>query len=395
MTPNLRTLLLATGLALAANTNAQAQAPQPQPAKTQPAKTQPAEPTALSSNAFGAQWLLEKRFDLTFPGGTVADYIAAVTSQPDVDCNVSLAPDARSIPMPPIRLTNINAAVAIRAIETITDDSGQPRLYTRTIEDNASAPLYTINLIPTHERHEPETALRSFRVASLLDPAQGGSLTPDTLLGAIESLLSFEHGDGEPAKVLLHKETSTLMMQAPADQLVAVEDLLDGLERDAIERRDVNKPNLSLIADLKAEQQALREKRDILHERMRLAEKNAVETEQLIQQGVAPQSDREQIRERLRELEEQRIEFDLRESHITSRLDEALAATGVRQNETFRVPQDRVEATLEAAAAIVTVMSPPAVVERGEQPGQITFHASPGQIAAIRRWLRAQNLIVD
>jgi hypothetical protein len=393
MTPDLRTLLLATGLALAANTHAQPQQDQIQP--PQRARSQPTDQAAQLGNTFGAAFPSDKRFDLTFPGGTVADYIAAITGQPGVDCNVSLAPDARSLPMPPIRLTNINAAVAIRAVETIADEWGQPLLFTRTIEDNASAPLYSILL--THNQRDPEqpVALRSFRVASLLDSAQGGTMTADSLLGAIESLLSFEHGDGEPAKVLLHKETSTLMMQAPTDQLVAVEDLLVGLERDAIERRNANKPNLSLIADLKAEQQALREKRDILHERMRLAEKAAVETEQMIQQGAAPQSDREQIRERLRELEEQRIEFDLRESHVASRLDEALAATGVRQTETFRVPQDRVEATLEAAAAIVTVMSPPASVERGEQPGQISFHASPGQITAIRRWLRAQNLIVD
>lgn len=393
MTPNLRALLLVAGLALPAATHAQPEAADPH-ASTQP-PAQPPTRAALAADAFQPIWLAGKRFELTFPGGTVADYIAAVTSRPDVDCNVSLAPDARSIAMPPIRLTNINAAVAIRAVETVTDASGRPLLSTRTIEDANSAPLYAITVIPRHERPEPETSLRSFRVASLLDPTQGGSMSADTLLGAVESLLSFQPSEGEAPKVLLHKETSTLMMQARTSQLVAVEDLLVGLERDAQQRRELNKPNQSLIADLKAEQQAIREKRDILHERMRLCEKQIVETEHLIEQGVAPQSDREQIRERLRELEEQRIEMDLRESHITSRLDEALAATGVRQAETFRVPRDRADAALEAAAAIVTLMSPPASVERGEQPDQLAFNASPAQLTAIRKWLRAQNLIVD
>lgn len=220
-------------------------------------------------------------------------------------------------------------------------------------------------------------------------------MSADTLLGAIETLLSMDGSGAAQAKAMLHKETSTLIMQGRPGQLQAVENLIEGLELDAIQRRELTKPNQALIADLKAEQQALREKREIMGERVNLAEKQFVEASRLIEQGLAPQSELETARERMRALEEQRIEMDLRESHVSNRLNEALAASGVRQSETFRVAKDRADGTLEAAAALAEVMSPPVSVERGDEADLITFRASPGQLLAIRQWLRAQSLLVD
>lgn len=385
MTSHLRALLLVAGLALASS--AQAQPAQPQ--ATPPSAPQP---VADPSSMFGKP---ETRFDLVFNGGTVAEYVAAVAAQPGVDGNVVLAPDARSVLVPAIRLTNVNVHVALRAVETLTDHSGRPLLSMRTIEDGGSSPLFVINAIPSPLAKGALPSLHSFRVAALLDPAQGGSMPAETLLGAIESLLSFQSGPGEPPRILLHKETSTLMMQAATDQLAAVENLITGLERDAQQRRELNRPNQSLIADLKAEQQAIREKREILQERVRLCERQIVETEEMIKQGIAPQSDREVTRERLRELEEQRIELDLREAHITSRLEEATAAAGPSQNEAFRVRRDRADATYQAASAIVKVMSPPAGVEYGDGTDQLIFRGSAAQIDAIRTWLQAQHLIAD
>lgn len=334
-------------------------------------------------------------FDMTFPGGTVGDYFDAIRSIPGVVANVSLSQEAWGVPMPPIRLSRVSVSVAVRAVETITDESGTPIFSTRAIEDGRSAPLYVIVARPTKPGKPEAEILHSFRVASLLDPRQGGGMSADTLLGAIETLLSMDGSGSAPAKAMLHKETSTLIMQGRTGQLQAVENLIEGLELDAIQRRELTKPNQALIADLKAEQQAIRERREIMRERVNLSEKQFVEAERLIAQGLAPQSELETARERMRELEEQRIEMDLRESHISNRLGEALAASGVQQNETFRVTKDRADATFEAAEALAEAMSPPVSVERGDEAELITFRASPGQLLAIRKWLRAQSLLAD
>lgn len=334
-------------------------------------------------------------FDMTFPGGTVGEYLDAIRSIPGVVANVSLSQDAWGVPMPPIRLSRVSVPVAVRAVETITDEFGTPIFSARAIEDGRSAPLHVIVARPTKPDKPEAEILHSFRVASLLDPRQGGGMSADTLLGAIETLLSMDGSGAAQAKAMLHKETSTLIMQGRPGQLQAVENLIEGLELDAIQRRELTKPNQALIADLKAEQQALREKREIMRERVNLAEKQFVEASRLIEQGLAPQSELETARERMRALEEQRIEMDLRESHVSNRLDEALAASGVQQSETFRVAKDRADATLEAAAALAEAMSPPVSVERGDEADLITFRASPGQLLAIRKWLRAQSLLVD
>lgn len=366
-------------------------------AYAQPASTRIDVPTTqpAATNVITDRWGNVAQFDLTFPGGTVSEYFEAIRALPGVVANISLSPDARGIPMPPIRLSQVSVSVAVRAVETITDETGAPIFSTRTIEADDSSTLYAITARPARAAKLEEEILHSFRVASLLDQRQGGGMSADTLLGAIETLLSMDTSGREPARVMLHKETSTLIMQGRTSQLQAVETLLDGLERDAQQRQELTRPNLALIADLKAEQQAIREKREIMRERVTLSEKQFVEAERLIAQGLVPQSELETARERMRELEEQRIEMDLRESHISNRLDEALAASGVQQSETFRVTKDRADTTLDAAAAIAEAMSPPVSVERGDEPDLITFRASPGQLLAIRKWLHAQSLLVD
>lgn len=375
------------GLSIALAAHAQPTNSRPEAGATQPPATN------LRTDSTGEV----HQFDLTFPGGTVSEYFDAIRAIPGVVANISLSPDARSVPlpMPPIRLTNVSVAVAVRAVETIADETGAPIFLTRTIEADNSSTLYAITARPTRAAKPEAELLHSFRVGSLLNPSQGGVMVADTLLGAIETLLSMDTSGRTPARVMLHKETSTLIMQGRTSELQAVETLIEGLERDAQQRRELMKPNQSLIANLKAEQQAIGEKREILHERMRLCEKQSVEIRHMIEKGLAPQSELEKVRERARELEEQRIELELRESHISSRLSEALAASGVQESETFRIHPDRAEATLEAAVAIATTMSPPVLVARGDEPGQMTFRASPDQLLAIRKWLHAQSLLVD
>lgn len=300
------------------------------------------------------------------------------------------------MPMPPIHLKNVSVEVAVRAVETVTDSHGAPVMTTRTITgDYGGDPLYVISARADAMAGGVPQSLRSFSVSGLLDAERGVAMPAETLLGAIESLLTMENGEGEPPRVMLHKETSTLIMRARKDQLVAVEDLLVGLERDAKAKRDVDRPNRMLLNELEAELRAVREKREILTERMKLIERNMQQAHDMAKQGLVPQSEIESLRERDRDLEEQRIELELREAHLSNRMVEASQAVGGRTSESMRVAVDSAEKTLQAAVAIGGAMSPTMRVSKGSEPGVIEFTGTPSQIAGVRGWLRAQGLLAE
>jgi len=358
----------------------------PAPASTKPVGT----PTALG--LLGGQ---PSVLSLSFSGGTVGEYVEALRAQSAVGANISLGPAVAEMPMPPIQLRDVVLSVAVRAVETVTDSQGAPMMLTRSIVGEGGEPLFVISARADGASGGGSPTLRSFSVATLLDSRRGVGMEPKTLLGAVESLLSMEDGAGESARVMLHKETSTLIMRARKDQLVAVEDLLVGLERDAIELRDSERPARALVTELEAELRAVREKREILHERMRLNEKNIAQTDHMIKQGVVPQGAQDANREQSRKLEEERIELELRESHLTNRLEDALAAVGGRTVVVLRVKPEALERTLDAAGAICGAMSPRMRVGKGDQPGELEFMGTPTQIEGVRGWLRAQALLAE
>lgn len=377
--------LLATiaGLSIALGAHAQ-----PVPAPPDKGGAQPAA-TNLTIDSTGEVY----QFDLTFPGGSVSEYFDAMRAIPGVVANISLSPDARGIPMPPIRLSRVSVSVAVRAVETITDETGAPIFSTRTIEGDSSSTLYAITARPARAVKLEDEILHSFRVGSLLDRRQGGDMSADTLLGAIETLLTMDTSGRPPARVMLHKETSTLIMQGRTSQLQAVETLIEDLERD-MKDRNQSSGDPEAEAFLKAQLTNLEGRRELLIQKFALVQRQMDQMQLHIANGTAPQSEMMPIREKMHALEEERLELDMALDQAHVHLHAIEANQPPRQSVTLKIRPEHADTTLEAALIFCAAMSPRADVEPGSGH-ELVFNGTNEQLQSVQNWLRVQNLLAE
>ncbi len=362
------------------------------PTLAQPLDREQGAPVAVIEYADGRTTPSYPQFNLSFPGGTVAEYFDAIRSIPGVIANISLSPDAQGIPMPPMRLTNVSVSVAVRAVETLTDESGVPIFSTRSIEADDSSTLYAITARPVRGT-KPEVAyLYSFPVASLLEQTPGAHMSADALLGAIELLLGMDATTGTRPRVMLHKETSTLIMQANKEQIQAVENLIGGLERDMANRRSLARPGLVEIEDVKAVLADLDARKSLQDEKRTLLEQRLVDTKRLIEQGVVPKSELMGIEVSRHALDEESLELDMRFDQAQRRLSRLTEASEPSTVRTFAIASGRAQATLDATRAICVAMSPIPGAELGPDKA-LSVTGTSAQLAAIENWLRIQGLL--
>lgn len=384
-TPNRAMLATLAGLSIALASSAQGAMQPGQP--TLPVFEEPRVDTS------------SKQFDLSFPGGTVSEYFDAIRSIPGVVANISLSPGGQDMPMPPIRLTNVSVSVAVRAVETLTDETGAPLFSTRLIEANDSSTLYAVTSRPPRSagrgsRSDSSESLElwSFPVATLLEPSGGASMSADSLLGAIDLLLGAGSPDATPPRVMLHKETSTLIMRANKDQMVAVEHMLGGLERDMNNRRALAKPAFLELSETRSMLSNLEGRQKLHNAKIAMLERRRRQLQDLIATGAANSAEMMDIDDRATVLEEEKLELDMQLEQTRQRLMIIEQTAEQRISRTFRVARDRGEPTLDASRAISRAMSP--VPDVALTPdGSLSVTGTESQLSAIESWLRIQNLL--
>lgn len=224
-----------------------------------------ASPTVVVAYPGGATRPSDKtetdRFDLSFAGGTVEQYVNAIRAKRP-DANVVLMPGAGSFSAPPVDLSQVTLGAALNVLDgqERMQRSGTQQVGVDRIMDGARA----LHRISVHGAIEPPEQTGVWDVAEILE-----SGTPvEDVLTAVEATLQLYDA---PGKMQFHEQTSLLLMRGPQEQLEAVERVLDAVLAAASVRkhtRDQRAEELRRIereiADTVSEYEILREDLSIL-----------------------------------------------------------------------------------------------------------------------------------
>ncbi len=171
--------------------------------------------------------------DLTFEGGTAAEFVRAIR-QAAGDINIVVAPEAAEVAMPPVSLSRVTAAAALNLLE------GR----------SAERPGRVVNLIvrpmPTYDTEERQTyqvravvsgsrkaaAAHVWTIAGLLD-----EIASESILSAVEMALEVV-GSTTELDVRFHEDTGLLIAAGDESQLSAIDEVLDQLRGAAADRRN-------------------------------------------------------------------------------------------------------------------------------------------------------------
>ncbi|MCA9283652.1 MAG: hypothetical protein KDA22_00450 [Phycisphaerales bacterium] len=220
--------------------------------------------------------------NLDFPGGTAADYVAALQKVAKTKLaeppNLVIGEGLQNIPVPPLTLTGVTLDTAIQFLTTLPQSSDE-QWYAKVIEIDSGEgrPVYSVQaqavVRPGMQVNRSPARSQELAVWSLRWVTDAG-MEPKAALSAIESALSMISDPSRPPKVRYHEETGVLAAVGTGPELVAIKGVIDALQdsfRAGEQRRQ--------IAELTAAQQEMEQKLAVATEEIRARDQNAARLE--------------------------------------------------------------------------------------------------------------------
>lgn len=170
--------------------------------------------------------------NLKFPGGTVADYIAAVAKSAG-GANVFVAPEAAQVPMPAIDLQNVTVANALGVLHGRVHNDPRQSITLMYSEGGAFAeneqPIFSITANVSGSRDAKSLYNRIWSIAML----QSNQISADDMLTAIQAALDLIGEHQAPAQLRLHESTGLLIARGSVEQLGTINEAIERLEQSA------------------------------------------------------------------------------------------------------------------------------------------------------------------
>jgi hypothetical protein len=176
--------------------------------------------------------------DLSFAGGTVIDYVAALRKATG-DANVVVDPEAAEVVMPPVTLRHVTVPAALEVLKGRTVVNGE--LFVQL--DVAHVPSFSPEERPTYQVQArvggrnrpaaPSRATKVWTVSSLL----GGDLTSRKLLSAVETALEVVGSEPKP-DVRFHEDTGLVIARGNESQIDAIAAVIDQLNNARNQRQN-------------------------------------------------------------------------------------------------------------------------------------------------------------
>ena len=178
------------------------------------------------------------RFDVDFSGGTVSSYIDQIRkASADGAANIVVMPEAKTLPVPPIKLVAVTAQAAIQILEGPYRTAGGLRAEIRVDSyDIGDSPDMVMKVIADVEMYSIRSAVWS------VEEALARGQTAEELLGAVEAVVALFHNKAE---ISFHPPTRLLIARGNSEQLDLVREALSQLIDGARRRQD----ELSIIRD--------------------------------------------------------------------------------------------------------------------------------------------------
>ena len=172
------------------------------------------------------------RFDLDFPGGTPADLVAAIDKASGQTLNVIIPAEYAQIPLPSLRLKNVNVPRLFKAFGEATHKS--------VWEGNVLVRNSVLNFVTKDERVSP-SSIWTFRIEGMgliatatrfysLAPYLRADITVDDITTAIRTGWELR-GVKAPPTLKFHQETQLLIAVGQPEELATIVDVLDVLTK--------------------------------------------------------------------------------------------------------------------------------------------------------------------
>lgn len=179
------------------------------PVLARQASPQSAQPNSAAST--------EVRSSIRFPGGTVAEYVAAV-ARGFPGGNIAVAPGVETVRVAPVELTKVNINEAVFALPTLCESPVSVDWFGNTaMVDGVAA-----------KKRQADTrslVLKVWSMAELLS-----RIKSEDALSAIQVALDMA---GPGAEVKFHADTTLLIVRGSAEQIDAVQQTISRLESTA------------------------------------------------------------------------------------------------------------------------------------------------------------------
>lgn len=180
-------------------------------------------------------------FSLDFPGGTLAEYGAAIQKAAGW-ANIVMDPKASEVRLPKCELRQVSALSALQAagemVEQIDPSVG---IVVNVIHHSGGAAINTVsvNLARPRKPEAPESKTDRYNVLSLreiVSPPNGAAgLKAEVVLTAVDAAVGLM-GDGPRATVKYHSDSGLLLVLGTVEQVYVVEQVVDQIRNDVRSR---------------------------------------------------------------------------------------------------------------------------------------------------------------
>jgi hypothetical protein len=176
--------------------------------------------------------------DLSFPGGTVLDYVAALRKA-NPEANIVVDPEAAQIAMPPVTLRRVTVPAALAVLQRRSVNDGRT-VIELSLEEVPSfspeeRPTYQVQARTSGAGRAPPP-IRSTKVWTV-SRLLGGDITSRKLLSAVETALEVVGSEPKP-DVRFHEDTGLVIARGSAEQIEAIADVIDQLSRSLKARQE-------------------------------------------------------------------------------------------------------------------------------------------------------------
>lgn len=202
------------------------------------------------ASAVGADAPPQAFIDLDFPGGSLAEYVAAVR-QAGGNANIVMMHEAQGIEIPAVQLKQVTIGAALGLVrgEFQPDDQTMLRIQLDEIGPWGAdeQPVYRISASVHRPRRHAPTEARVWSVADLL----AAEIKAEDILTAVETAVELLAKAMEPAEIRFHEPTGLIIARGHPDQMRAIEEVIDQLRGTVEMRREAQEGgHTGSLADL-------------------------------------------------------------------------------------------------------------------------------------------------
>ncbi len=215
-------------------------------------------------------------FDLDFPGGTAAAFVAAVRKAlPSANVAVDAAAERFTIPPAQFRAVTLQGALDLLNSRTLSDDAGWAKMSVKRLDGNVG---FHVDV----EEASQEARHRVWSLANVL----GDDIRPEDALSAVQAAMSLFR---KPAELKYHPETNLLIARGTEAQLDLINTTLDQAAETAHQRGSMNEQRREELQHLELQARMVEARMNVAAQRLDIFRKALDRMQQQVETGAAPQ----------------------------------------------------------------------------------------------------------